>query len=163
MALLLAWCPHTPVWMSFKISYPSWGVTHRCKMPVILFLYNFPCNTTKALDRRIILFTCTVSSGSVLFTMYAKYGCIQVSSIIMTSSGSDVPLLSAPEPTAWCWTCSPVVETLLFFIDLSMISSQKTPYGTGKHWDPIFAKLSASSMLALLTCETSHLSNVPSR
>jgi hypothetical protein len=32
-----------------------------------------------------------------------------------------------------------------------MISSQKTPCGTGKHWDPIFAKLSASSLLALLT------------
>jgi hypothetical protein len=65
--------------------------------------------------------------------MYAKYGCIQVSSIIMTSLGSAVPLLSAPEPATWCWICSPVVETLLFFIDLSMISSQKIPCGTGKH------------------------------
>jgi hypothetical protein len=52
---------------------------------------------------------------------------------------------------------------LLFFIDLSMISSQKTPGGIGKHWDPIFAKLSASSLLVLLTCETLHPSNVPSR
>jgi hypothetical protein len=59
-------------------------------------------HTTKALDRRIILFACTVSSGSALFTIYAKYGCIQVSSIIMTSSGSVVPLLPAPEPVAWC-------------------------------------------------------------
>jgi hypothetical protein len=86
----------------------------------------------KALDHRIILFACTVSSGSVLFTMYAKYGCIQVSSIIMTSSGSAVPLLPAPEHVAWCWTCSPIVETLVLFIDLSTISSQKTPCGTGK-------------------------------
>jgi hypothetical protein len=81
----------------------------------------------------------------------------------MTSSGSAVLLLPAPEPVARCWTCSPVVETLLLFIDLSMISSQKTPCGTAKHWDPIFAKLSASSLLALLTYETSHPSNVPSR
>jgi hypothetical protein len=87
----------------------------------------------KALDRRIILFACTVSSGSVLFVMYAKYGCIQVSSIIMTSLGSAVLMLPAPEPVAWCWACSPVVETLVLFIDLSMISSQKTPCGTGKH------------------------------
>jgi hypothetical protein len=95
----------------------------------MLLLYNFPCNTTKALDHRIILFACTVSSGSVLFTMYAKDGYIQVSSIIMTSSGLAVPLLPAPEPVAWCWTCSPVVDTLVLFIDLSMISSQKTPCG----------------------------------
>jgi hypothetical protein len=117
---------------------------HHCKMPVILLLYSFPCNTTKALDRRIILFACTVSSSSVLFTMYAKYGCIQVSSIIMTSSGSAVPRLSALEPFVWFWTCSPIVETLLLFIDLSMISSQKIPCGMGKHWDPIFSKVSAS-------------------
>jgi hypothetical protein len=36
----------------------------------------------------------------------------------------------------------------------------ETSCGTGKHWDPIFAKL---SLLALLTCETSHPSNVPSK
>jgi hypothetical protein len=99
----------------------------------MLLLYNFPCNTTKALDHHIILFACTVSSGSVLFIIYAKYGCIQVSSIIMTSSGSSVPLLPAPVPVAWCWACSPVVDTLVLFIDLSMISSPKTPCGTGKH------------------------------
>jgi hypothetical protein len=102
-------------------------------MPVILLLYNFPCSTTKALDRHIIFFACTISSGSALFTIYAKYGYIQVSSIIMTSSGSVVPLLPAPKPVAWCWACSPVVKTLVLFIDLSMISSQKTPCGTGKH------------------------------
>jgi hypothetical protein len=117
----------------------------------------------KALDRRIILFASTVSSGSALFIMYAKYGCIQVSSIIMTSSGSAVLAFPAPEPVAWCWPCSSVVEVLLFFIDLSMISYQKTPCGMGKHWDSMFARLSASSLLALLTCETSHPSNVPSR
>jgi hypothetical protein len=58
-----------------------------------------------ALDHRIILLDSTVSSGSVLFIMYAKYGCIQVSSIIMTSYGSAVllwPGLPAPEPVAWC-------------------------------------------------------------
>jgi hypothetical protein len=56
---------------------------------------------TKALDRRIILRALIVSLGSVLFIMYAKYDCIQVSSIIMTSSGStvfSVPDLLAPEP-----------------------------------------------------------------
>jgi hypothetical protein len=91
-----------------------------------------------------------VSSGSALFIMYAKYGCIQVSLIIITSSGSAVlpmPVLPAPEPVVGCWPCSSVVEVLLFFIDLSMISYQKTPGGTGMYWDPIFAKLSASSHL----------------
>jgi hypothetical protein len=95
--------------------------------------------------------------------MYAKYGCIHVSSIIMTSSGSAMLAFPAPEPVAWCWPCSFVAEVLLLFIDLSMISSQKTPCRTGKHWDPIFARLLASSLLALLMCETSHPSNVPSR
>jgi hypothetical protein len=118
---------------------------------------------TKALDHCIILFASTVSWGSALFIMYAKYGCIQVSLIIMTSSGFAVVAFPAPEPVAWCWPCSSVAEVLLLFIDLSMISSQKTPCGTGKHWDLMFARLSASSLLAPLTCETSHPSNVPSR
>jgi hypothetical protein len=120
----------------------------------------------KALDHRIILLASTVSSSSFLFIMYAKYGCTQVSSIIITSCGSAMLLwlgLPAPEPVAWCWACSSVVEVLLFFIDLSMISSQKTHCGMCKHWDLIFARLSASSLLALLTCETSHPSNIPSR
>jgi hypothetical protein len=113
---------------------------------------------TKALDRRIILHASTIFSGSVLFIMYAKYGCIQVSSIIMTSSGSavlSVPDLLAPEPSSG-------LEVLLPFIDLSMISSQNTPGGMSKHWDPMFARLSASSLLALLICETSHLLKVSS-
>jgi hypothetical protein len=68
----------------------------------------------------------------------------------MTSSGS--PVLSildllAPEP-------SPGLGVLLPFIDISMISSQNTPSGMGKHWDPMFAKLLASLLLALLICET---------
>jgi hypothetical protein len=96
-------------------------------------LYDFPCNTTKALDHRIILFASSVSSGSALFIMYDKYGYIQVSSIIMTSSGSAVLAFPAPEPIAWCWPFSSIVEVLLVFIDLSMISSQKTPCGMGKH------------------------------
>jgi hypothetical protein len=87
----------------------------------------------KALDHRIILFASTVSSGSALFIMYAKYGYIQVSSIIMTSSGSVVLAFPAPEPVAWCWPCSSVAKVLLLFIDLSMTSSKKTPCGTGKH------------------------------
>jgi hypothetical protein len=101
----------------------------------------------KALDHCIILLTSIVSSGSALFIMYAKYGCIPVSSIIITSSGSAVlpwPGLPAPECVAWCWACSSVVEVLLFFIDLSKISSQKTPGGMGKHWDLIFARLSVT-------------------
>jgi hypothetical protein len=90
----------------------------------------------KSLDHRIILFASTVSLGSVLFIMCAKYGRIQVSSIIMTSSGSAVlpcPGLPAPEPAVWCCACSSVVKVLLVFIDLSMISFQKTPCSTGKH------------------------------
>jgi hypothetical protein len=99
-------------------------------------LYNFPWSTTKALDRRIILRASTAPSGSVLFTMYAKYGCIQVTSTIKTSSGSVVffaPDLLAPEPIVACWLGSSELEFLLPFIDLSMISSQKTPSGMGKH------------------------------
>jgi hypothetical protein len=65
--------------------------------------------------------------------MYAKYGCIQVSSIIMTYSGSTMLAFPSPKPIAWCWPCSSVVEVLLLFIDLSMISSQKTTCGTDKH------------------------------
>jgi hypothetical protein len=88
------------------------------------------------LDHRIILRASTASSGSVLFIMYAKYGCIQVTSTIMTSSGSvvfSVPGLLAPEPDVACWLSSPELEFLPPFIDLSMISSQKTPGGTGRH------------------------------
>jgi hypothetical protein len=55
------------------------------------------------------------------------------------------------------------LKLLLSFIDISMISSQKTHGGTGIHWDPMFAKVSASSLLALLTCDTSHPSKVPSK
>jgi hypothetical protein len=73
----------------------------------------------KALDHRIILFASTVFSGSILFIIYARYGCIQVSFIIMTSSGSAMLVYPAPEPIAWCWPCSSVVEALLLFIDLS--------------------------------------------
>jgi hypothetical protein len=114
---------------------------------------------TKALDRRIILRASTVFSGSVLFIMYAKYGGIHISSIIMTSSGFavlSVPDLLALEPSS-------ELKVLLPFIDLSMISSQNTPGGLSKHWDPMFARLSASLLLALLICETSHLSKVSSR
>jgi hypothetical protein len=121
---------------------------------------------TTALDHRIILLASTVSSGSVLFIIYAKYGFIQVSFIIMTSSSSVVlplPDLPAPETVVGYWLGSAVVELLLFFIDLSMISSQKTPGGIGRHWDPMFARLSGSLLLALLTCETLHPSKVPSR
>jgi hypothetical protein len=74
---------------------------------------------TKALDRRIILLASTVSSSSVLFIIYAKYGCIQVSLIIITSSGSvvlPVPDLSAPEPVVGYWLGSPGVELLLLFL-----------------------------------------------
>jgi hypothetical protein len=60
----------------------------------------------KALDRCIILRASIVSSGSVIFVIYAKYGRIQVSSIIMTSFGSSVlsvPDWLAPEPAVACW------------------------------------------------------------
>jgi hypothetical protein len=135
-------------------------------MPVILFLYNFPCSTLKALDHRTILRASTTSSGSVLLSIYAKYGCIQVTSTIMTSSGSVVlsaPDLLAPEHAVACWLGFPKLEFLLPFIDLSMISSQKTHGGTGRHWDPMFAKFLASSLLTMLMCETLHPSKVPSK
>jgi hypothetical protein len=80
------------------------------------------------LDHRIILRASIASLGSVLFTTYAKYGCIQVSSIIMTSSGSAMLSaldLFAPEHVVACWFGSPELKVLLPFIDLSMISSQK--------------------------------------
>jgi hypothetical protein len=125
----------------------------------MLLLCNIPCNTINAFDHRVVLLASTASSGNFLFIMYARYGYIQASSIIMISSGSGVLpsfLAPAPESTAG-------VEFLMFFIDLSTISSQKTPDGTGRHYDPIFARLSASSLLFLLTCKTLHPSNVPSR
>jgi hypothetical protein len=111
-------------------------VTHLCKTPVMLFLYNFTYTTTKGLDRRTILRASTTYSGSVLLIIYAKYGCIQVTSTIMTSSGSAVlhaASVLAPESALVCLPCLLELEVLLSFIDLSMISSQKTPGGTSKH------------------------------
>jgi hypothetical protein len=73
----------------------------------------------------------------------------------MTSSGSvvsSVASLSAPEPTVVRCFCLLELEVLLSFIDLSIISSQKTRGGIARHWDPMFEKLSASSLLDLLTC-----------
>jgi hypothetical protein len=60
----------------------------------------------KVLDHHIILCASTASLSSFLFIMYDKYGCIQVTSTIMTSSGSvvfSVPDLLAPEPDVACW------------------------------------------------------------
>jgi hypothetical protein len=85
----------------------------------MLLLYSFPCNTTNAFDHRVILLASTPSFGSFLFIIYSRYGCIQVSSIIMTSSGSGVLpsfFASAPQSAAG-------VELLMFFIDLLTISS----------------------------------------
>jgi hypothetical protein len=132
----------------------------------MLFLYNFPYTIAKALDRRTILHASTTSSGSVLFNMYARYGCIHVTLTIIISSGSVVSSaasLSAPEPAVVC--CFYLLEPKVLFslIDRSIISSQKTPGGIGRHWDPMFAKLSASSLLDLLTCDTLHPSKVPSK
>jgi hypothetical protein len=103
-----------------------------------------------------------VSSGSALFIIYARYGCIQVSSIIMTSSGSAMLVCPAPETVAWCWPCSSIVSFVALYWSLYCYPP-KDSLCTGKHWDPMFARLSASSLLALLTCETSHPSNIPSR
>jgi hypothetical protein len=80
----------------------------------------------------------------------------------MTSFGSavlSIPNLLAPEPAVASWFNSPKLEVLLPFIDLSMISSQNTPGGTGKHWDPMFARLLASSSLALLITTTNVLTS----
>jgi hypothetical protein len=102
----------------------------------MLFLYNFPCTMMKALDHRTIFRASMTSSGSVLLTIYAKYGYIQVTSTIMISSGSamlSATALLAPEPAIVCWPCLLELKFLLSFIDLSMISSQKTPGGTGRH------------------------------
>jgi hypothetical protein len=117
------------------MTYLSWVVTHLCKTPDMLFLYNFPCTTTKALDRHTILRASTTSSGNVLLTMYARYICIHVTLTIMTSD-SVVPSaasLSAPEPAIVRCFCLLELKVLLSFIDLSIISSQKTPGGIGRH------------------------------
>jgi len=100
------------------------------------------------------------------------YGCIHVGSIIMTSSisgsssmASYVPVLADGAPKSYRGLLfSPVLgamtsETRFALIECSDISSQKTTGGTGKHRDPMFAKLSASSLLALPMCDTSHPSN----
>jgi hypothetical protein len=108
MARLLAWLPHTPSWMSCNIACPSWGVTHLCKTLDMLFLYSSPLTTTNALDHRIILRALMTSLGSVLFTIYAKYGCIQVTLTIMTSSGSELSssaAISSPKSSANCGFC----------------------------------------------------------
>jgi hypothetical protein len=98
--------------------------------------------------------------------MYAKYGCIHATSTIIFSSGSgvssDVSIL-APGPAVVCCFCLLGFKVLVSLIDRSIISSQKTPGGTSRHWDPMFAKFSASSLLYLLTCDTSHPSKVPSK
>jgi hypothetical protein len=98
--------------------------------------------------------------------IYAKYGCIQVTSTIMTSSSSA--MLSAAsflalESAIVCLPGLLVLDVSFYFTDLSMISSQNTPGGTGKHWDPMFSRWLASLLLVLLICDTSHPSNVPSR
>jgi hypothetical protein len=91
------------------------------------FLYNFPYSTTKALDRRTILRASTTSSGSFLLTIYAKYGCIQVTSTIMKSSGSavlSIAALLALEPVVVCWLGFPLLKRFL---------PKKTPSVTGRH------------------------------
>src|SRR5215213_5628011 len=45
------------------------------------------------------------------------------------------------------------------FVDLSLISSQNTPGGIARHCDPMFARISASSLLILLMWFTSQPSN----
>jgi hypothetical protein len=55
--------------------------------------------------------------GSVLLTIYAKYGCIQVTSNIMTSSSSvmlSTAALLAPEPSVVCWPGLPELEFFAF-------------------------------------------------
>jgi hypothetical protein len=42
------------------------------------------------------------------------------------------------------------------------ISSKKIPGGIGRHFDPMLAKLAASSLLSLPICVTSHPSKLPS-
>jgi hypothetical protein len=84
----------------------------------------------------------------------------------VASYGSAVlyaSVLQGPKPAVACWFGSLELEFLLPFIDISTISSQKTPGGRGRHWDPMFAKLSASSLLAQLICGNSHPSKVPSK
>jgi hypothetical protein len=110
--------------------------------------------TTNALERQAILRASTISSGIFLFIMYAKYGCIQVTLIIMTSYGSSPSFahaILAPESAIDCGFSFLEPEGLVSWIGLSIISSQNTPGGMGRYWDPIFASISASSLLALLT------------
>jgi hypothetical protein len=80
----------------------------------------------------------TKSLCKCLFMIYARYGCIQVTSTIMTSSGTSVPYGSsygdsAPEPIVGCCLVLLELECLAFWIDLSIISSQNTPASIGKY------------------------------
>jgi hypothetical protein len=106
------------------------------------------------------------SSGNFLCSMYAKYGCIHVTSIIMTYAGSissPCGAVSAPESLACCVFCLLGPKVLAPCIARTAISSQKTSKGIGRHWDHMFASVSASSLLAQLTWDNSHPLKVPSR
>jgi hypothetical protein len=119
-----------------------------------------------ALDHRIVLRASMTSSGCILFSIYARYGCIQVILTIMTSYGSGLSssaTISAPESAADWGFCIFVPDDLVAWIDRSIISSQKTPDGIGRHWDLILARISASLLLDLLMCDTLHQSKVPSK
>jgi hypothetical protein len=98
--------------------------------------------------------------------MYANYGCIHVISTIMTSActiSSPSSTTSAPDSLSYGVCFFLGLESLTPWIDRTVISSQKTPEGIGKHWDPMFAKVSASSLLARLTWDILHPSKDPSK
>ena len=78
----------------------------------------------------------------------------------MTSSGSSSSseicgsgAATAPEAFLGLSFFFGCLGAVVFFdlVDLSLIYSQKTPSGMGRHCDPMFAKTSASSLLSLLT------------
>ena len=147
--------------MFFRMIFPSSGVMHRWRTPDMLRLYSSALITLKALEHRVIRWASTWFSGSSLFIRYAKYGCIQGTSIIKTSSGAMVfsdtgkggsQADAAPEPF---FNLAPErtfgsssSDGFLILMERSLISSQKTPAGMLRHWDPMLARVSASSLLA---------------
>src|SRR3954470_6762081 len=79
---------------------PSPMVTHLWSTPEILRLYSLPLWRANTLDWPDMCRASVGSSGSSLFSMYQRYGCIHVSLIAMTcirlTSSASVSSFSGP-------------------------------------------------------------------
>jgi hypothetical protein len=81
-----------------------------------------------------------------------------VASVMLLGSSSGACSSAAPERIANVG----FLVVGLVLMDLSKIVSKKTPGGIGRHFDPMLAKSSASTLLSLPTCQTSQPSKSPS-